>query len=564
MQPNIIKAGLCSTVSAAVVLSLTGLVPATAHAAPEPAVGDQLAGKTIFLDPGHQGSAHAEDLSRQVDNGRGGTKDCQTTGMTSLNGIPEHTINWEVTQLVKASLQALGAEVVLSRADDTGWGGCVDDRARAANESGAAIAVSIHADSAPADQRGFHLIVPQLPIPDAVADRAQSGAGRAASTAVRDAYLAAGFPSATYAGVSNGLQTRADVAGPALTQVPLVFVEMGNGANPEDAALLESREGQLEHAVAIATGVVGFLLNKPVSAAVPASAPDSTPANGRVPAATPAPAPEPAAAPTTPAPAPGAPVESDPNPADPAPKAADPAPAANPNPAAPAPAANSNPADPAPAPAENPAPADPTPAPAPAGASAGTTPTSTPPSPPADAQAPAAAPEAAPGGDQPPTTEPTPAPAPAQPAAVPARAPLGDPVSAEPRLPAGSSGHLTFPGGAPGQAPAQQPRVAPKPPTGSGGHLAIPGTAEVRTAAPGAPAAPAPTPRERGTTPKNQQQSAPDETAPDLSSLGGPILTVMNMLMPLARALGMDNTAITNQLINLAYTLVGLVFGPTK
>ncbi|MGS2805834.1 hypothetical protein [Nocardia sp. MW-W600-9] len=106
--------------------------------------------------------------------------------------------------------------------------------------------------------------------------------------------------------------------------------------------------------------------------------------------------------------------------------------------------------------------------------------------------------------------------------------------------------------------------MAPKPPTGSGGHLAIPGAAEVRTAAPGAPAAPAPTPRERGTTPKNQQQSTPDESAPDLSSLGGPILTVMNMLMPLARALGMDNTAITSQLINLAYTLVGLVFGPTK
>ncbi|MGS2805835.1 N-acetylmuramoyl-L-alanine amidase [Nocardia sp. MW-W600-9] len=340
MQPNIIKAGLCSTVSAAVVLSLTGLVPATAHAAPEPAASDQLAGKTVFLDPGHQGSAHSEDLSRQVDNGRGGTKDCQTTGMTSLNGIPEHTINWNVTQLVKASLQALGAEVVLSRADDTGWGGCVDDRARAANRSGASVAVSIHADSAPADQRGFHLIVPQLPIPDAIADQAQSGGGRAVSTAVRDAYLASGFPSATYAGVSNGLQTRADVAGPALTQVPLVFVEMGNGANPEDAALLESREGQLKHAVAIATGVVGFLLNKPTAAAVPASAPDSKPADGRVPAATPAPTPEPAAAPTTPAP-----QESTPDPADPAPapqpKAADPAPAPNSADTAPAPSSES-------------------------------------------------------------------------------------------------------------------------------------------------------------------------------------------------------------------------------
>ncbi|MFF0358281.1 MULTISPECIES: N-acetylmuramoyl-L-alanine amidase [unclassified Nocardia] len=575
MQPNIIKAGLCSTVSAAVVLSLTGLVPATAHAAPEPAASDQLAGKTIFLDPGHQGTAHAEDLSRQVDNGRGGTKDCQTTGMTSLNGIPEHTINWEVAQLVKASLQALGAEVVLSRADDTGWGGCVDDRARAANQSGASVAVSIHADSAPAEQRGFHLIVPQLPIPDTLADQAQAGAGRAVSASVRDAYLASGFPSATYAGVSNGLQTRADVAGPALTQVPLVFVEMGNGANAEDAALLESREGQLKHAVAIATGVVGFLLNKPVSGTVPASVPDSKPADGRIPAATPAPDP---AAPTTPAPQPG--QAADPNPADPTPADPAPAPAANPNPADPAPApADPNPADPAPAPAANPNPADPAPnpvdpapaanpnpaqsadptpaAPAPAGALAETpAPTSTPPTPatpPADASAPP------PDGAQPPTTEPTPAPA--QPAAIPARAALGDPVSAEPRLPAGSSGHLTVPGGAPDQAPAQQPA---KPPTGSGGHLTIPGAAEVRTAAPGAPAAPAPTPRERGTTPKNQQQSTPDESAPDLSSLGGPILTVMNLLMPLARALGMDNTAITSQLINLAYTLVGLVFGPTK
>ncbi|UGT49970.1 hypothetical protein LT345_05105 [Nocardia asteroides] len=86
---------------------------------------------------------------------------------------------------------------------------------------------------------------------------------------------------------------------------------------------------------------------------------------------------------------------------------------------------------------------------------------------------------------------------------------------------------------------------------------------QVRTASPGAPAAPAPTPRQRGTTPKNQPAPA-EEEGPDLSSLGGPILAVMEMLMPLARALGMDNTAITNQLINLAYTLVGIVFGPTK
>ncbi|WP_375540210.1 N-acetylmuramoyl-L-alanine amidase [Nocardia sp. XZ_19_385] len=244
--------------------TISGLLPAAAHAAPAPAeMATKLLGKTIFLDPGHQGPNHGENLSRQVDNGRGGTKDCQTTGMVTVNGIPEHTINWNVAQLVKASLESLGAQVVLSRNDDSGWGGCVDDRARAANASGAAVAVSIHADSAPPTAHGFHLIVPQLPIPDPAVEQAQSAAGLTASKLVRDAYLHAGFPAANYAGVQEGLQTRADVAGPALATVPTVFLEMGNGANPEDASMLESEAGQLRHAVAITTGLASYLLGVP-------------------------------------------------------------------------------------------------------------------------------------------------------------------------------------------------------------------------------------------------------------------------------------------------------------
>ncbi|WP_327120367.1 N-acetylmuramoyl-L-alanine amidase [Nocardia sp. NBC_01730] len=264
MKPSIIKAGSCTAVTAAVTMTLFGLLPTTAQAAPAaPDITNKLAGKTVFLDPGHQGPKHSEDLARQVSDGRGGTKDCQTTGMTTVNGIPEHTINWNVAQLVKASLESLGARVVLSRQDDTGWGGCIDERARAANESGAAVAVSIHADSAPAEYRGFHLIIPRLPIPDGTVNQIQAGAGYAASKSVRDAYLHAGFPSANYAGVADGLQTRKDIAGPALTAVPAVFVEMGNGANPEDAALLESQEGQLKHAIAITTGLVGYVLGAP-------------------------------------------------------------------------------------------------------------------------------------------------------------------------------------------------------------------------------------------------------------------------------------------------------------
>ncbi|RZL77745.1 MAG: N-acetylmuramoyl-L-alanine amidase, partial [Rhodococcus sp. (in: high G+C Gram-positive bacteria)] len=223
--------------------------PATAPSATPgtESAGRELTGKTVFLDPGHQGTAHSENLQRQVDDGRGGTKDCQTTGMTTVDGVPEHTINWKVSELVRSSLESLGATVKTSRVDDTGWGGCVDDRARAASASGADVAVSIHADSTSTttdtDKHGFHLIVPTLPIPNAAADAAQSEGGRSASKLMRDSYVRAGFDPANYSGVVDGIQERSDVAGPALTTVPLVFVEMGNGSNPDDAAVLEGSDG---------------------------------------------------------------------------------------------------------------------------------------------------------------------------------------------------------------------------------------------------------------------------------------------------------------------------------
>ncbi|WP_345345351.1 N-acetylmuramoyl-L-alanine amidase [Rhodococcus olei] len=274
-------AGLAATALTA------ALLPGTALAAPEvaapEAVSTPLAGKTIFLDPGHQGTGHNEDLSRQVPDGRGGTKDCQTTGMTSLGGTPEHTITWDVSQLVKAGLEKLGATVELSRQDDTGWGGCVDERARAAGASGADLAVSIHADSTATGEdtakRGFHLIVPTLPIPDPKVDAVQSGPGLAASRAIRDAYVKGGFTPANYAGVVDGIQTRSDIAGPALTTVPLAFVEMGNGSNPEDAAVLDSQDGRLKHAVAIIVGAVDYLMGEtgtPAAAATTTTAAAAT------------------------------------------------------------------------------------------------------------------------------------------------------------------------------------------------------------------------------------------------------------------------------------------------
>ncbi|MGW2662474.1 N-acetylmuramoyl-L-alanine amidase [Nocardia tengchongensis] len=278
MKRSITKSGICTVVTAAAITTVAGIVPVAALAAPAlPELPQKLAGKTIFLDPGHQGPNHSQDTDKQVSDGRGGTKACQTTGMTTLHGIAEHTITWNVAQLVRTSLEGLGAHVVLSRPDDTGWGGCIDERAKAANASGADVAVSIHADSGPADGHGFHLIVPQLPVADAKVNEVQSGPGLTASKAMRDTYVQSGYQVATYNGAVDGLQTRSDIAGPALTSVPDVFLEMGNGANAEDAQQLESPEGQLKHAVTITTGIASYLLGVPVPGVEKAAEPGTQP-----------------------------------------------------------------------------------------------------------------------------------------------------------------------------------------------------------------------------------------------------------------------------------------------
>uniref|UniRef100_UPI0035B153E2 N-acetylmuramoyl-L-alanine amidase family protein n=1 Tax=Gordonia rubripertincta TaxID=36822 RepID=UPI0035B153E2 len=254
-------------------------MPTTASADPAPAQGNSLAGKTVFLDPGHQGSAAGNDLDKPVPDGRGGTKPCQTTGATSPDGIAEHTVNWDITQLVKAGLESQGAKVVLSRQDDTGWGGCIDERANAANASNADIAVNIHADSTSpgtdADKSGFHIIVPELPIPDATVNEVASGPGRKAAEQMRDAFKAAGLVPANYAGAQDGLQTRADVAAVNLTKVPDVFAELGNLSNPTDAATLSSKDGQLKYAVGLVDGILRFLLTGSTPAA-PTTAPSTT------------------------------------------------------------------------------------------------------------------------------------------------------------------------------------------------------------------------------------------------------------------------------------------------
>ena len=221
-------------------------------AGPAPFAHADLAGKTIVLDPGH-GASNAVPLTTQVPNGRGGTKDCNTTGTATNDGYAEHTFTWDVASLIRTQLEGLGAKVVMTRNDDTGPVPCVDQRARIANDAQPAAIVSIHADGGPAAGHGFHVNYSSPPL-----NAAQSGVVTGLAPAMRDALSASGLTPSTYIG-SGGLYGRADLAGLNLAEYPAVLVELGNMRNAGDAASMTSPEGQAAYAAAVVKGITAYL-----------------------------------------------------------------------------------------------------------------------------------------------------------------------------------------------------------------------------------------------------------------------------------------------------------------
>ncbi len=212
-------------------------------------------GMSVFIDPGHSGANDAS-LTRQVPDGRGGTKDCQTTGTSTADGYPEHTFNWDVATKVAASLAKLGVRTQMSRHDDSSTGPCVDARALAANTMHADADVSIHADGGPASGHGFHVNYSAPPL-----NEVQSGQAMKLAAAMRDSMVAAGLTPSTYIG-SNGSYGRADLAGLNIADVPAILVETGNMRNAEEAVVMESEQGRQRYADAITDGIVAYLSQK--------------------------------------------------------------------------------------------------------------------------------------------------------------------------------------------------------------------------------------------------------------------------------------------------------------
>lgn len=243
--PACLRVGAATITGALVAASV--LIAPLAAAAPA-----GLAGKIVFLDPGHNGANDAS-ISRQVPTGRGGTKDCQASGTSTDEGYPEHSFTWETTLRIRQALSALGVRTAMSRGDDTGLGPCVDERAAMANALQPDAIVSIHADGGPATGRGFHVLYSSPPL-----NAAQAGPSVRFAQLMANQLQGSGIPASNYIG-QNGLNPRSDIAGLNLAQYPSILVELGNMKNPADKALITTPEGRQKYADAVVRGIAAFL-----------------------------------------------------------------------------------------------------------------------------------------------------------------------------------------------------------------------------------------------------------------------------------------------------------------
>lgn len=235
-----------------IALVATGLTCTSAFVSATAAASADLTGMVVFLDAGHNG-ANDSSITRQVPNGRGGTKDCETTGTATSDGYPEHSFTWDVTLRIRDALQQMGARTELSRDNDDALGPCIDQRAAMANALHPNAIVSIHADGGPPSGHGFHVNYSAPPLNDA-----QAGPAVQFATTMRDALVASGLAESTYIG-TNGLFGRSDLAGLNLAQYPAILIELGNMRNADEAAQMEGAEGRSKYAAAVTQGLIAYL-----------------------------------------------------------------------------------------------------------------------------------------------------------------------------------------------------------------------------------------------------------------------------------------------------------------
>ncbi|MEX1210606.1 MAG: N-acetylmuramoyl-L-alanine amidase [Candidatus Nanopelagicales bacterium] len=245
------KLALPLAVLATAGLALGVAVPASSA----PAATRPLDGVVIALDPGHQlGNSNPsffDELAVTHFNGNE-TKICNTSGTATNAGYPEATFNWNVTRLVKDQLEALGADVRMTRHSNSTrkWGPCVDERGRFGAKVGADLMVSIHADGADSSGYGFYVMVPS--VIKGWTDDISAKSIRLGKRFV-SGMAGAGAPRSTY--ISNQMLITPTISTLNFSDVPVILLESGNMRNAADAARMSSPSGQRQYAGWIVAGI---------------------------------------------------------------------------------------------------------------------------------------------------------------------------------------------------------------------------------------------------------------------------------------------------------------------
>jgi N-acetylmuramoyl-L-alanine amidase len=235
----------------------------TSHASTPPANLSRhpkpLAGKTVGIDPGHNGRNYTDPsyIDHQIWNGRE-LENCNTTGTATDSGYTEAAFNFHVATYLRRDLRAEGAHVVMTRHTNHGIGPCVNRRAQIINHAHADVGIDIHGDGGPAAGRGFAILEP-------VRDRENRRVIGSSTTFARilrhDVLAHTSMPTSTYDGV-NGFTHRDNLAGLNLTRVPLVLIESGNMRNSTDARLMTTSHFQQALARAFAKAITTFVAHR--------------------------------------------------------------------------------------------------------------------------------------------------------------------------------------------------------------------------------------------------------------------------------------------------------------
>ena len=176
---------------------------------------------TIVIDPGHGG----KDPGAQIP------------------GVNEKTINLAVSRAIAKKLSLRGVTVILTRNSDI----AVELADRPASGARADLFVSIHSDSNPSSAKVGHSVL--LP-------RSGNPRARLAGQYIDRRMIAAGSPTYTMRTDTRNLLVLREA------RCPAVLVELGYLTNRTEASRLVTAAYQEQLAIAIANGIIDYLVNK--------------------------------------------------------------------------------------------------------------------------------------------------------------------------------------------------------------------------------------------------------------------------------------------------------------